>query len=82
MTSNYPECRVFLAGDFISRTGNVYDYVIDDSVDFLPTDYYEPDYFNKPRNTKDNVINQFGEELFEICRELDIHFFKWWVFWW
>ena len=63
MTSNYPECRIFLGGDFNSRTGNLYDYVIDDSVDYLPTDYYEPDYFNIPRNTKDNVINQFGKEL-------------------
>ena len=63
MTSKYPECRLFLGGDFNSRTGNLYDYVIDDSVDYLPTDYYEPDYFNIPRNTKDNVINQFGKVL-------------------
>ena len=55
MTSNYPECRIFLGGDFNSRTGNLYDYVIDDSVDYLPTDYYESNYFNIPRNTKDNV---------------------------
>ena len=46
MTSKYPECRLFLGGDFNSRTGNLYDYVIDDSVDYLPTDFYEPDYFN------------------------------------
>ena len=37
MTSKYPECRIFLGGDFNSGTGNLYDYVIDDSVDYLPT---------------------------------------------
>ena len=74
MTSKYPECRLFLGGDFFPRTGNLYDYVIDDSVDYLPADYYEPDYFNIPRNTKDNVINQFGKVLIELCKELDIHF--------
>ena len=75
MTSNYPDCRIFLTGDFNSMAGNVYDFVIDDSVDYLPTDNYKQDYFNIPRNTKDNVINQFGKELIELCRELDIYIF-------
>lgn len=65
--------KIFLSGDFNSRTGICPDYIEDDS--YLPTNgsvTLPDDYIldlNLKRNSRDRIVNAQGKLLLEICIE-------------
>ena len=61
--------RIGLIGDFNARTGKLNDIVVNDDTVYvdLPDDYtIDSDVID--RSNSDNVVNQFGERLVELCR--------------
>lgn len=61
--------RIGLVGDFNARTGALSDIIVNDDSKFmdLPDDY-SPDKEILKRQNCDEVINQFGKKLIEICQ--------------
>ncbi|XP_062595378.1 uncharacterized protein LOC134256716 [Saccostrea cucullata] len=78
--TRYSNCRLLLAGDFNARTGVSVDYVIDDSVKYIPVledcedELYNSDKFSKKRKNQDKEVNHFGKQLLELCAVEGIHF--------
>jgi hypothetical protein len=64
-------CRngdVILLGDFNGRVGNVSDWIAYDSDDYLPLHAnYIPDKHIVSRNNHDNVVNDRGREIIDLC---------------
>lgn len=72
LKSRFPNHRLVVAGDLNARIGSLQDY-FDDRVDHIPgMNWYTPDNFDVPRSSKDNVVNNFGQNLIDVCSELDI----------
>ena len=66
--------KIIVAGDMNGRTATVPDYLDDDS-DHAHLPYlYVSDYFSLPRTSCDNVVNNFGKMLINLCKSLCIHF--------
>ena len=72
----YPDCYLYLAGDFNARTKTFLDYIPFDNLNFLYMSHvdYACDYFEIPRNNQDvSRFNSFGKSLTELCCTHDIH---------
>ena len=68
LKSRYPNHILLLAGDLNARIGTLYDYLPNDNVDHIPGfEWYDPSTFNIPRNSKDNIVNEFGDCLSAMC---------------
>ena len=75
LREKYPNCYLYLAGDFNARTSDFLDFIPSDSLNYLyniDIDYGE-DNFEMPRQNKDPVINTFGGCLINMCCTLSIH---------
>lgn len=73
LKSRFPDHMLGVAGDLNARIGVEQDY-IDDRIDhMIGMDWYEPDNFDIPRQSKDSIVNNFGQSLLNVCTELDIH---------
>lgn len=62
-----------IAGDFNGRTGNEPDFIVNDSVEYLPVpDFYPCDGENGDglpvRVSKDSVVNPYGRALLNFCK--------------
>lgn len=74
--------EIMLMGDFNSRTSTVCDFVHDDSIhssierrlsdlfNYIPDDKYDV------RVNPDNVVNQFGNRLIDLCKSSSIRIFN------
>ena len=66
------EGNVMLTGDFNARTGQLQDFIINDSDDHLPL---PPDYvtdYCDLRTSKDKTCNPYGQELLHICKNAQL----------
>ena len=75
IVTDYPNAALFLAGDFNARIKDFLDYIPSDDLEYVfgnDADYpaYE---FNMSRKTKDNVYNNFGLSLIDLCCTFDVH---------
>ena len=73
----FPDHKLIISGDLNARTRNEADYIIDDSITYLPVDTgYSASCFNKPRNSQDlhGELNNHGKSLLELCKSQDLHF--------
>jgi hypothetical protein len=60
--------KVFMIGDWNSRTGARADYIVcDRNIDFIDDDNYLPD-IPLSRDSVDTVCNKFGLKLIELCK--------------
>ena len=64
---------ILLTGDFNARIGDMLDFIVDDSIDYLVIDFYELDTFTINRKTKDVNLNSFGQTLINLCKSFNIH---------
>ena len=75
--TSYPMSEIFIAEDMNTRIKDFCDYITDDDLDFvfgLDTSYMYPiDSFDLPRKSKDNIYNNFGLSLVELCCTYGIH---------
>jgi hypothetical protein len=63
----YPTAKILLMGDLNARVGQRTD-LIDDSVDHMYNmEWYQPEYFDIPKRSKDNIVNNFGRSLIDLC---------------
>ena len=66
-----------LAGDFSARTGELYDFIMTDSTEFVPelcdNPSYDTDDFNMPRGNVDKKINNYGRDLISFCQSYGMH---------
>ena len=70
----HPDSHVVLLGDLNARTGREADYIIDDSVNWMPNmEWYATDNFDILRKSKDAHVNTFGKSLLNLCKEMDLH---------
>lgn len=75
----YNNCRLLLAGDFNARTGASVDYMLDDSIKYIPVledcedELYMSDKFCKKRKNQDKETNHFGKQLLDLCAVEGIH---------
>ena len=74
---SYDNVDMMLAGDFNSRTGELDDFIIDDSPDFIPelseNPSYDVDDFDIPRASMDKEVNKFGHDLISFCQSYGMH---------
>ena len=63
-----PSDLVLIGGDFNSRVGTRSDFIFENDKDlkYLPSDY-ELDKTLKARNNQDMVINEYGQQLLDLC---------------
>ena len=76
IVSEFPDDDIVLAGDLNARCGLLQDVIEEDNVDFIfheQNDLYEEDTFDLKRQSKDNIINNFGRSLIELCKSFGIH---------
>lgn len=68
-TYKYKKCgQVILIGDFNARTGTAPDYIIHDNDNYIPLDEKYPiDSSLQQRQSQDNIIDDRGKHLLEIC---------------
>jgi hypothetical protein len=74
--NQFPECDIIISGDYNARTGSLNDYIINDDNKFIPSleDMdYPSDTFNLPRKSTDDVYNEYGKELMDICCTFGVH---------
>ena len=65
---------IVLTGDFNARIGDMLDFIVDDSIDYLVIDdFYELDTFTINRKTKYVNLNSFGQTLVNLCKSFIIH---------
>ena len=68
---------IMLAGDFNARTGELDDFIMTDSTEFVPELCDNPSYdtndFNMPRENVDKEINNYGRDLISFGQSYDIH---------
>ena len=69
-----------LAGDYNARTGELDDFIMTDSTEFVPelcklcdNPSYHTDDFNMPRENVDKEINNYGRDLISFCQYYDMH---------
>ena len=64
---SYENVDMMLAGDFSSRTGELEDFIINDSPDFISelseNPFYDVDDFDIPRADMDKEVNNFCRDL-------------------
>ena len=74
---SYENVDMMLAGDFNSLTGELDNYIINDSPDFIPelneNPSYDVDDFDIPRVTMDKEANNFGRDLISFCQSYGMH---------
>ncbi|KAK6180958.1 hypothetical protein SNE40_008917 [Patella caerulea] len=71
---DFPGSNILLAGDMNARTGDLVDYIIDDSLEYITNeDIYPIDDFNQKRHNLDKEINAFGTILIHLCKTHGIH---------
>ncbi|KAK6168821.1 hypothetical protein SNE40_019995 [Patella caerulea] len=72
--TEYGFVDIILAGDFNSRTGDLEDYVENDSLRYIQDiEIYEPDIFNIRRYNLDKEINNYGRQLIDLLMAYGIH---------
>ncbi|KAK6195700.1 hypothetical protein SNE40_001072 [Patella caerulea] len=72
--TEYGFVDITLAGDFNSRTGDLEDYVENDSLRYIQDiEIYEPDIFNIRRHNLDKEINNYGRQLIDLLKTYGIH---------
>ena len=77
LRNKFPDCLLFLAGDFNARTKDLQDFIFNDSLGFIfgnvpyCNDSFDPLVF--PRKYRDQKYQSFGISLVEMCSVLDIH---------
>ena len=61
---------VFVGGDFNSRIGTQNDFTIENEKDlnYLPQEY-ELDTIRSVRNNQDTSVNEYGQQLLDLCIE-------------
>ena len=67
---------MFISGDMNARTKDLPDYIIDDSVNYVPVpDFYISDDFSLPRKSRDihGDINLHGQSLLNMCCAFHVH---------
>lgn len=70
---NFPDCYIFFAGDTNARTKTLPDFLSDDNLSYIFGDSdYDGSTFSLPRNNKDNICNNFGKSLLNLCYIYDI----------
>lgn len=67
--------HILIAGDLNARVGQRQDFINDDSLKFIMSDpiWYKSDYFDIPRKSKDDTVNNFGKTLIDMCCTYDLH---------
>ena len=77
LCNEFPECLLFLSGDFNARTKYLLDLISDDSLEFIFGDVAcsnDPlSLLEFPRKNKDSNYNSFGISLVDMCSVLDTH---------
>ena len=71
----YPNCYLYLAGDFNARTKDLNDFILSDSLKYLyncEVDYDE-DLFDLPRQNRDREVNRYGLSLIDLCCTHNVH---------
>ena len=63
---------ILLLGDFNARTGNYTDTVSKDGNDNIKNDRSEVSLLQPIRNSFDNVLNNHGKRLLQICKNCDL----------
>ena len=73
----YENVDMMLAGDFNSRTGELDDFIIYDSPDFIPelseNPSYDVDDFDISWASMDKEVNNFGRDLISFCQSYGMH---------
>ena len=70
--------KVFVFGDFNSRTADKNDFIQDDTIGHNSVNglsnisCYVPDINNFKRKSSDNVLNQFGRQLLSLCKSTSL----------
>jgi len=71
---DFPDCLLFIAGDFNARTKDYLDFVPDDNLRHIFGNVsYNGDDFSMHRNNKDTKHNNYGTSLTDLCCLLDVH---------
>ena len=75
IVSEFPEAKLFLAGDFNARMKDFQDFISHDDVSFVigENSNYPADDFSLMRDSKDQVYNRFGLSLIELCCSYNVH---------
>ena len=68
---------MMLAGDFNSRTGELDDFIINVTPDFIPELSENPSYyvddFDIPRTSMGKDVNNFGRDFISFCQAYGMH---------
>ena len=71
IVEEYENINIMLAGDFNARSGEVDDFIMTDSTEFVlelhDSPSYDTDDFNMPRENVDKEINNYGRNLISFC---------------
>lgn len=77
LKASHPDHMLIISGDFNARTKNCQDFILDDSLKFLPLpNIYVESTFNIKRKSKDmhSEPNDHGKSLIKLCTNFDVHF--------
>ena len=77
IVEEYDNIDIMLAGDFNARTGELDDFIMTDSTEFVPelcdNPSYDTDDFNMPRENVDKQIDNYGRDLISFCQSYGMH---------
>lgn len=73
LKGTYPNAMWCMFGDFNARTSQKPDYINDECNNVPGMEWYIGDDFMMKRQSKDHVVNKFGNSLIDMCIELNMH---------
>ena len=77
IVEEYDNIDIMLARDFSARTGELDDFIMTDSTEFVPelrdNPSYDTDDFNIPKENVDKEINNYGRDLIRFCQSYGMH---------